>query len=219
MNKKQLLQRCCRIAGGSGVWATDDLSQFYHRFRPNGEGLEEVFDSVEHGTAIVNRIKAVMKMDGTDKGMALECRAPKPIDDAKAITLAKKAVANVKQLAIELDDEEISTMFTAREFQIKSGQLSKYRQNSVTDERVCIMCEAVDDIMIRSDAAAAVMFEAAYTLAHDFPLAYYIQWPAVASDFNTEDPFKPFFDLWCHKVKWRFNKTNTVEVFTPAGAS
>ncbi|MEO0819454.1 MAG: hypothetical protein AAF074_03415 [Pseudomonadota bacterium] len=218
MNKRQLLQRCCKIAGGSGVWETDDLSQFYHRFRPNGNGLEEVFVGVDHGNAIVSRIKAVMKMDGTDKGMALECRAPKPIDDARAIALAKKAVANVKQLATELDEEELSEMFKASEFELRSGQLSKYRQNSVTDERVSVMCDVVDDIMIGSDAAAAAMFEAAYTLAHDFPIAYYIQWPAVASEFKTEDPFKPFFDLWCHKIKWRFNKSNTVEVFTPADA-
>ena len=214
MNRNQLLQRCCKIAGESGTWETDDLSQFFHRFRPNGSGLDEVYAGVEHGDAVVKRIKAVMKMDGTDKGMALECRKPKPVDDAKAISLAKKAVTNVKKLADELDDDELAGMFTPSDYELKSGQLSRYRQNSLTDDRICVMCEVVDDIFISSDAVAAVMFEAVYTLVHSFPLTYYIQWPIVAGDYTTKDPFKPFFDLWCRKVQWRFTKSNTVEVFT-----
>ena len=119
MNRNQLLQRCCKIAGESGTWETDDLSLFFDRFRPNGNGLDEVYAGVEHGDAIVSRIKAVMKMDGTDKGMALECRKPKPIDGAKAISLAMKAVTNIKKLADELDEDELAGMFTASDYELK----------------------------------------------------------------------------------------------------
>ena len=215
MNKEELLKRCCKFAGESGTWETDDLEQFFHRFRPTGDGLGEIYDGVEHGDAVTQRIKAVMRMDGADTGMAVECRNPKPTDDAKALSLAKKAISNINKLAGELGDEELEEMFRPAGFEMKSGQLSKYRQNNLTHDRFCVMCEVADGIMFDSKAAGAVMFEAAYTLAHNFPLAYNIQWPIYAADFKTKDPFKPFFDMWCQKVEWRFNKDNHVEVFTP----
>ena len=215
MNQKELLKRCCKYAGDSGTWDTDDLTQFFHRFRPSGAALNEIYDGVEYGDAVTKRIKAVMNMDGTENGMAVECRNPKPTDDAKALLLAKQAISNIKKLADELGDDELAEMFAPSDFQIKSGQLSKYRENNVTHERFCIMCEVVDGIMFASESAGAVMFEAAYTLVYNFPLAYYIQWPIYAADFKAKDPFKPFFDMWCQKVKWRFNKGDVVEVFTP----
>jgi hypothetical protein len=159
-----------------------------------------------------------MRADGTDRGQSVQCRISRPVDEAKALSLVKKAISKIKNLAAELGDDELEELFTAADYHSRPGKLSQYRQNELTNERLFIMCGAVDEIMIDSKAAGAVMFEAAYTLAHSYPLAYYIQWPLVAAEFMTKDPFKPFFDLWHRKVAWRFTKGNSVEVYTPRSA-
>jgi hypothetical protein len=215
MKQEQLLKRCCEHAGGSGTWTTDDLNGFFHQFRPAGKDLAKIYDGVEHGDGVTKRIKAAMKIDGTTKGSMLAVNNPTAVDDNKALALVKKLLTNVRKLAGELGDDELAEMFAASDFVMKSGERNKYRQNNLTLEPHNIMCEVADGIMFGSDSTAAVMFEAVYTLVHNFPLAYYIQWPIYASEFKTKDPFKPFYDLWVRNVEWRFIKGQVVEIYTP----
>ena len=49
MPEDELLDRCRKYAGASGRWNKENLAGFFHRFRPDGKGLSEIYAGIEHG--------------------------------------------------------------------------------------------------------------------------------------------------------------------------
>ena len=219
MNQNTVLRRCQELAGEPGEWTSDNLSGFLHRFRPKGNGLTELYEGVPFGSEIVKRLKAVMKIDGSDSGLSLSVNNAIPVDEAKALSIARKFINNMRKLGKELGEEELTDLFpTTLDLVPRGGDLKKCRDNSVTGDALFLLCQIVDEALMGAanhDSAAAVMSEAIYTLVYDFPLVYYIQWPIYADCFRTKDPFQPCFDMWRRRMKWRIIKGGDIEVFFP----
>lgn len=219
MNQTALLKRCQAIAEEPGDWTEDDLAGFFHRYRPSGSGLEKLYADVPRGDEIVKRLKAVLSVDGTDEGLSLSVNKPLPVEPAKAVSIVKKFFTNMRRWGNELAEDDLTDAFPANaDFVARPGEIGKYRDNKATHEALCVLCDLTEGAL--SDAAGpkmagVIMTEAVYTLVYDFPLTYYIQWPNYAKGFQAKDPFRPHFDMWHHKVKWRLVARKRVEVFSP----
>jgi hypothetical protein len=213
-----LLERCRKYAGADGRWTPEDVGRFFHRFRPDGKGLSEIYSGVEYGDEISKRLIAALKVDGTTKGSTLSANNLIPVNAKQAAALVELLCAKVRQLAQEIDDEELAERFVADQFVIRDGQRQTYAQNDYTAESIEMLCDAAYSLVYDSAATANVLGKGIYTLFTSVgfsPLAFYIQWPVCADQFQTVDPFEPFFDLWRHGVAWRLTDEKVAEVFTP----
>jgi hypothetical protein len=213
-----LLERCRKYAGASGRWTSKDIAGFFHRFRPDGQGLAEIYSGVEHGEEISKRLIAAMKVDGTTKGSTLSANNLIPINEKQAVALVKLLCAKIRKLSQEIDDDELAERFVAKQFVIHAGKQRKITQNDYTAEGIEMLCDTAFSLVYESCATASVLDSGIYSLFARgvlSPLAFYIQWPVCADRFQTVDPFKPFFDLWRRGVAWRLTDDKVAEVFTP----
>jgi hypothetical protein len=214
-----ILERCRDLLDLKKAPAGDELQGFLGRFRPKGEGLDELFDGIDGGAEIAKRIKAVMKADGTDAGLSLSVNKPVATTDDKAQALVKQFFGKVNQLARELDDDEVAELFPkSPKITLKKNVYKKFRENKRTNQAFEYLFTMTDEIAIaEGDTTAADMHDAIYTLVYDFGLCNYIKWPDYANAVKTKDPFKPYFDLWRRNIRWRLISKDEVEVFLPDG--
>jgi len=213
-----LLERCRKYAGADGRWTSQDVAGFFHRFRPDGKGLSEIYSGVGFGDEISKRLTAAMKVDGTTKGPTLSANNRMPVNARQAVALVKVLCGKIRKLAREFDDEELAERFVANRFVVRAGERRKYARNDYTAESIEMLCDSAFSVVYDTWATANVLDTGIYRLfsvSRFSPLAFYVQWPVCADRFQTVDPFKPFFDLWRRGVEWRLTDGKVAEVFTP----
>jgi len=213
-----LLERCRKYAGADGRWKSQDVAGFFQRFRPDGKGLSDIYSGVEFGDEISQRLTAAMKVDGTTRGPTLSANNRLPVNARQAVALVKLLCVKIRKLAREFGDEELAERFVAKQFVVRAGERRKYAQNEYNAESIEMLCDAAFSVVYDTLATANVLNTGICTLfarTGFSPLAFYVQWPICADQFQTVDPFKPFFDLWRRGVAWRMTDDKVAEVFTP----
>lgn len=217
MNQTVLFKRCQQIAGAQQKLNRVGLAGFLNRFRPTGRGLSKLYQDVPHGPEIVQRIKAVMKIDGTNSGPHLRVNDPLQVTPSQALAIVEKFHRNMRQWGEEIEDEDVGRFFTTElKINIKQSRRKTFPVSSQMNMAMWSLqgstYYAIEDCA-SSSTSAAVMYDAVISLCHDTLLMHYVQWPAFAHCFKTKDPFQPWFDMWRRRITWRLEKGNVVNVF------
>jgi hypothetical protein len=211
-----LLERCRKYAGAKKKrWSESDVADFFQRFRPSGEGLEEIYAGVEHGEEIARRIAAAMKIDGTTKGTTLTPNKLTAVTGHQATAIVEQFCANVQSLTTELNDPELAERFTVNRFVLRAGERDDYKINDATNEAIEMLRDALFNVFYEAAAPASVLSNAVHSLVGQRMLPYYMEWPICAARFKINDPLAPVFAMWRSNMAWRFSDDGAVEVFTP----
>ncbi len=206
------------------AWTAEHMAGFFQYFRPDGAGLEKVFEDVEGGDEIVARLLEIY--EATSAGSTSETeedgyfvvRNPSPIHAARAEELVRRHRDFVAAMARVLGrDEDASALECSLSVEVTEGEAPWPPDE---DDPETAVYETIGDFMrslIPRESDASLMEEAFYTIACDYNLQYYCLWPLYREESTIEEPFKPYVDLWKHGVTFRFEGFESIRVFVPEG--
>ncbi|MFB5761419.1 hypothetical protein [Paenibacillus medicaginis] len=177
---------------------------YFQFFMPSGEGVERVFAPLDKGAAYLQRIAPIYEMlDPADfKGeqvpgyfIGKTGRASEEVLRA----LGEQLVQGLQQLFEEQTDmegmdEPLSYLREIEEIIIlQKGEIMAFenRKEPIIYETMFEIVEERTDY----DGPIWVLSEAYYSIACDYWLSYYLQWPRYKKLANM-DPLAPYFELY-----------------------
>jgi hypothetical protein len=172
----------------------------FQRFRPHGDGVAAVFDGIPHAAEYIDRLQSVYRAayhDDWSGDAYFVVRYPQAASTAELASFGMEYVAGLRFLSGML---------------AKRGQprLDQYL-GRVTNAAVVPLAAARrmndDDILVYEGVGEFMgelydyehpiikLSEAYYSVACDYWLAWYLQWPYFTERIP-KDVFLPYFELW-----------------------
>ncbi len=226
--KDPLLERWAAIVaqrdrGSAKDWGDQPPPHFLHAFRPDGAGLDALFDGMPHGADVLARLRRVFEIAG-DPGRG---HAYFIVLDAPAATcrdleaLARRHLESLAAIAEALDWPGAE----ARAFSDRDLELEIVVGAPPPDDpaRPHAMATAAYELITEYGGSFAApsrhgeyLLDPLYYLACDYALAYYVLWPHLRTRTALDDPFAPWFELWRHGATLGFDGApGTVRVYVP----
>lgn len=235
---EQLLQKCHEYAmlGTEAELDADSLIGFFQAFRPDGRALDGLFDGLPVADQLHRRLDSLFEAAGDDRRPTggrdayFVVRSPSPLDPKKAETLTTAWLSELRSLAKTLGQVSLlNTLDPLPTIRVLEGIPPKHPKDDMekSDLLKSIMYDGANLLdSVESDGSyASVMRKAYYFVACDTMLRDYLMWPLYeklisekAQDSIVSDPFKPYFDLWRHGVKYRIFGEKQVDVYLPRHA-
>lgn len=225
MDDRELLERWKRLCGDTSPtpWTEDDLVGFFQRFRPDGAGIEAVFDGVEAGDEIVPRLQEVYRAtgEGWQHGDIVDgyfvVRNPPPLTANRAIALLREHLDNLAAISRAIGCDELTTLLDSPVLEVVEGDAPEPGDfdgpATLVYDATCRFMES----LVPTPSAAFLMGEAFWTIACDPYLTHHLLWPLYRDATPVVEPFRPYFDLWIHGASIHFADEWTVRVFVPEG--
>jgi len=232
MSPEQVTHQLCISAG---VDANDldggSLIGVFQKLRPDGVGVDgkavaEILTGSEKLDAVAGRLTQVYEIAGDPKRPdgALDAyfivRNPSPISPEEVEYEASKFFELLERLAAAVSFQPLSNVLSPTpDVRILEGLPPKNpkKQNEKT-ELLRRVESASDDICLslaKQDAVADMLWESVYFMACDAFLRDYILWPLYAPSVKVDDPFRHYFQLWKHRVKFRIFGKSQVDFYLP----
>ncbi|MFB8372835.1 hypothetical protein [Paenibacillus taichungensis] len=207
----------------------DHLYGFFQWFMPSGAGVEHVFEPIPDGRHFLARIRPIYEMLNPEDftGEYVPGYFNGGNEDASEATLrglGEELIQRLKGLfSMVLEDDEAADAAKEALHDLASltevvvlppGEIGKLEQRALhgTDEEDSqAVYEALGDLLSsRSnyDEAIEILSEAYYSIACDYWVAYYLQWPRYHGLQEAEDCLYPYFDLYRYgyNLHWTQNK-------------
>lgn len=187
----------------------DQFYGYFQCFMPYGENLEKVFEPLANAKELHQRIKPMYQI--TEKQVLevfKENASPgyfvaAPLGSSEqALLWAKKWLENLVVFADFLQDKELSLALSGIK-EVKIGQ--KVEHSEINDLFWDAFCNWKDDNTDFQELIS-VLSEAYYSIACDYYISAYLQYPSFKSK-PTINWLAPYFELW--KLGFRFELTTT----------
>lgn len=230
-----LFQRCREAAAMDSDCPTDpeSLIGLFQTFRPDGRGLSGVFEELPGGGELHERLEELFAAAGDDRRPGggrdayFVIRQPPPIDPDQAERLATQWLENVRWLARETGDTETAARLDPLpSVRVLEGIPPKHPKSE--EEKADLLKafqKSVPELTGRIEPAspyAQLLQSAYYFVCCDAMLRDYLMWPLYARALGSErqsagpdDPFRPYFQLWQHGMKFRIFRNDLVDVYLP----
>jgi hypothetical protein len=207
----------------------EDLTMFFQGFRPDGAGLEAVFEGVAHADELLPRLREVYEVtaEGGEDDAYFIVRKPRPLAASRAAELCREHLEKTAQMAGELAaarkheaaDELRELLASLPVVEVKAGEEPGPPDNESPEG---LIYEVSGDFVhhLRWDKTpleshAHLLDEALYSLASDYNLARHILWPLYRHLTSITEPFAAYFELWKHGADYRFDSNDHVTVYVP----
>jgi hypothetical protein len=205
----------------STAWKGEyDLFAFFDCFRPDGNGLEKVFEGIIGGDDILKRLLGVFQCTRESFGRYMYFMVCKPVPATSEllVELATRHLIKIRQVAKEFGEDRLVRMLeTIPAIKIEHEEPSvKTLQDTSTPETIAyeLRCDWFLDLKpVESDAL--LLHEAFYSIACDYYIANYLQWPLYRQSTGIEEPYEPYFKLWSHGARPFFGEPGLVTVYAP----
>ncbi|MDK8189229.1 hypothetical protein QP794_03925 [Paenibacillus sp. UMB7766-LJ446] len=207
----------------------DHLYGFFQGFMPSGTGVERVFEPIPDGQRFLDRIRPIYEMLNPEDfaGEYVPGYFNGGNEDASEGTLRGLGEELIKRLKSlfsmvhEKDEEANSAKEAFRALTcvkevvvLPTGEIAKLEQRLIqgTDEEDSeVVYEALGDLIrSRSDYSENIelLNEAYYSIACDYWVSYYLQWPRYQDLQEAEDCLYPYFELYRYgyNLHWTQNK-------------
>lgn len=178
------------------VVAEEELYGFFQLFMPDGAGVEAVFQPLEDGDTYLQRIIPIYTMlDPADfAGDTVPGYFNAKQTEASGETLigyGRQLIEGLKEL-LEEDEEVTAYLDAIQQIEIlPPGQIAEIRLSSDADVH-----EALSDVVNSCrnyEEPIDILSEAYYSIACDYWISYYLQWPRFGLK---DDPLAPYFELY-----------------------
>lgn len=206
----------------------DHLYGFFQWFMPSGVGVERVFEPIPDGQRFLDRIRPIYEMlnpeDFTGEYVPGYFNGGR--EDASEATLrglGEELIRGLKGLfsmvpeddeAADMAKEALQDLACLTEVVVlPQGEIGKLEQRAIqgTDEEDRdAVYEALGDLLSsRSDydEAIEILSEAYYSIACDYWVAYYLQWPRYQGLQEAEDCLYPYFELYRYGYNLHWTQT------------
>ena len=181
----------------------------FQGYRPDGAGVEEVFAGFPDAPDYVERIRAVCRAayhDRWEREAYFVVRTPPPATDEELIAFGRELLSGLHLIAL------LATSSGRRDLH---EYLSRVDRVAVVPAADCdrgnddhtLVHEAIGDILrgfCDYDHPAVRLREGFYSVACEYWLAWYLQWPYYRR-WVPRDVFRPFFELWARGCEVAFH--------------
>ncbi len=228
MSTESLLIRCHEMANLEEGTAKDpdSLIGFFQAFRPDGRALAGLFDELNCGADLHERLEELYTVAGDDRrpqggrdAYFIVRRGPL-IGEEEVTALATDWLSRLAELAGEVGDsatgevlDPIPTIRVLEGIPPKNPKVDREKsaflnamQNSATS-----LCEQIAG----ADSHAEVLRKAYYFSTCDPMVRDYLMWPLYATASKVREPFGPYFELWRHRVKYRIFNDKQIDFYLP----
>ncbi|CAI6082685.1 hypothetical protein PAECIP112173_03654 [Paenibacillus sp. JJ-100] len=206
----------------------DHLYGFFQWFMPTGEGVERVFEPIPEGQRFLNRIRPIYAMlnpeDFTGESVPGYFNGGREqASNAELHRLGEELIRGLKRLfSIVAEDDEVADMAKEALQELESmkevivlppGEIGKLEQRAVqgTNEDASDMVyEALGELLSSRtdyDEAIEILNEAYYSIACDYWVAYYLQWPRYQGLQEAENCLYPYFELYRYGYNLHWTQT------------
>jgi hypothetical protein len=223
-----LLRRCRTVVGFSADTRCDGdaLIGMLQRFRPGGEELEGLFESLPMGEALQQRLRQLYAVAGESSRPGgghdayFIVRQPPELEVERAEKLASAWLRAIASLAQQTDADDLSAQLDplpqVRVLQGIAPKQSKADLQSFPLYRAIKQQAAELSNRLSADNAVADLLRPAYYFAAcDWALRDYLLWPIYSDLTELDDPFLPYFELWRHGAKWRAFADDQIDIYLP----
>jgi hypothetical protein len=193
----------------SEVRSERDLAGLFQLFRPDGDGVDAIFEGLPGGPAILERL---MRCYAGTSGSYKESDAffiPRisSCTEEQALALVQRHMLSMKQLADAVQYAELSSILQSASPTVVATRDELHASEGTDDSPEVWLHDLVTDYMaalkpIESDTF--LLREAFYSIANDQYLQYFFLWPLYEAKASLRDPFAPYFELWVSGVSLRF---------------
>ncbi|WP_221822527.1 hypothetical protein NST33_07490 [Paenibacillus sp. FSL L8-0435] len=206
----------------------DHLYGFFQWFMPSGAGIERVFEPIPESQCFLDRIRLIYEMLNPEEfaGEYVPGYFNGGHEDASEETLrglGEELIQRLKSLfSMVPEDDELAdvakkaygALACVKEVvALPPGEISKLEQGLIqgTDEEDSeVVYEALGDLLrSRKDynEAIEILSEAYYSIACDYWVAYYLQWPRYQGLQEAENCLYPYFELYCYGYNLHWTQT------------
>ena len=218
-----ILERCKMIAGDAslGPWKTENLTGFFQRFRPFGNGLNQIFDGVVMGEEIWERLIQIYRATEnsyTPGDMYFVVRRPITASPIEVIELAKAHFAKMAEIAEVQRDEALKESINNLEYSICTTKSGCSKSLIYEDSLEAYIDDVKTDFvmsLVFDQSEAIELMEGFYSIANDLYLRDFILWPLNACHCHVFEPFQPYFELWRRGIRFRFEKDMQITIVLP----
>lgn len=184
-----------------------DVDSFYGYFQcymPSGEGVERTFEPLEKSAEYLNRIKLIYEMlDPKDfEGDSVPGYFNGRTEEAPEEQITRHGRDLIERLLLLFKDqpedelmEEAATYLSqvTKVVLLKKGKIRSYQEDEeeVLGEAIYELVNSHED----DEGPINILREAYYSIACDYYVSYYLQWPRYQGLENS-DPFAPYFELY-----------------------
>jgi hypothetical protein len=203
---------------------------FFQRFRPDGQGLDGLFDDHPHGDQLQRRLDRVFAATGNDRreGGGRDAyfivRDPPPISAELTEHHGQMWLESLRQIAARLDSKSIvSWLDPLPRIRVLEGSPPKQPKGDL-DTFPLLRVIKVDVTELTNQLAmdchvVSLLRDAYYYIACDSMLRDYLLWPAYSEALGTEDLLASYFELWRHGVKLRVFHDDMIDLYIPRRSS
>lgn len=173
----------------------DELFGLFQFFMPDGQGVEAIFAPLEDGDVYLQRLTPIYEMlDPAD----FEGDSVPGYFNAKLVETSEESLKAYGQKFMEglkqlLEDDEEASAYLAAVQQIEvlpPGGIEPFLHSSDADVHEALY-DVVDQVE-EDEEPIAILGEAYYSIACDYLISYYLQWPRYGL---AGDPLAPYFEL------------------------
>lgn len=217
MDKLERLAYWKKIAPGSKStrpWTNEeeDLMDYFQRFRPDGRGVEKVFEGVNRGEEVLARLLPFYHYtkQGASEDLVFVVRKPQPASEEELREIMTQYLEKVRQIATDVHYLKLLNLLDSIQIQTKRGPLGRDIATpdiAIPEPHFAMIHDTTGDWFINLEPISSdvtLLEEAFYSMCGDYELAQYIMWPIYREATPIEDPFAPIFELWIRGAKFQF---------------
>ncbi len=228
MTPQEIVSRFHQYALVAEETATDadSLIGFFQTFRPDGKAIAGLFDDLDCGVDLHERLDELYAAAGDDRrpqggrDAYFVVRQPKPISPDDAEQHASKWLKGLSELASELGVSQIVDLLNPLPaIRVLEGTAPK---NPKIENEKCELLVAMQSTVpelvtqIAGDQEfAEILRPAFYFTVCDSMVRDHLMWPLYATRVQTREPFAPYFQLWKHRVKYRIFNNRQIDLYLP----
>jgi hypothetical protein len=205
---------------------SEALIGFFQLFRPNGEKLEGLFESLEEGDQLSDRLSDVFLAAGDNRRPSggrdayFIVRSPATLSVELAEHHGHRWIDGLRQLAEAVgDDQSADKLRDFPKIRILEGIPPKHpkqpNERSALLTTILDRCGELTSKVPDVNPHAELLRPAYYFMACDAMLRDYLMWPFYASQTGLVDPLRSYFALWSHGVKFRIFREDQVDLYLP----
>lgn len=207
----------------------DHLYGFFQGFMPSGTGVERVFEPIPDGQRFWDRIRPIYEMLNPEDFAGEYVPGyfnggNENASEGMLRGLGEELIKRLKSLFSIVPEKDVETdsakeairalAFVKEVVVLPPGEIGKLEQRLIqgTDEEDSeVVYEALGELIrSRSDYSENIelLSEAYYSIACDYWVSYYLQWPRYQGLQEADDCLYPYFELYRYgyNLHWSQNK-------------
>lgn len=225
-NQQDVLHRMADAVGMDRATVTneDALLGFFQAFRPDGRGLEGIFDSLPQGEELLDRLREVFDVAGDDRRRQggrdayFVVRAPQPIEPSVAESSAIEWLSQLAELAGRAGQTDAEKRLRGvSKVRVLEGIAPKHPKNDGEKSGLLTVFQKVVPQLASApnNGLTQLLKTPFYYITCDAMLRDYLMWPFYREQFQMEDPYAAYFTLWKHAVKYRIFQDQQMDLYLP----